>query len=74
MTMGNLFQSDLIFPIRDQYLESHPEIFHLPEHFKGYPYLCMWLDVQDVKLITEVLEQSWRGLASKSQIKEYDKT
>lgn len=69
---GEFIPIRLDFPVRDQDLESHPEIFHLPEHFKSYPYLCMWLHVQDVKLIQEVLEQSWRGLASKSQIKEYE--
>ena len=29
------------FELRDNYLDSHPEIFHLPGHFKAYPYICM---------------------------------
>jgi hypothetical protein len=62
----------LDFEIRDSYLDSHPEIFHLPKHFKNYPYICMWIHNHDKKLLTEILELSWKGLASKKQVKEYD--
>ena len=63
----------LDFPLVDRYLESHPELFHVPDHFKGYPYICMWIRRVDKKLLTEILEQSWRGLASKKQIAEWEK-
>ena len=62
------------FTIRDQYLESYPEIFHLPDHFKAYPYICMWVGRQNEQLLKELLEHSWRGLASKKAIKEYDQS
>lgn len=62
----------LNFETRDKYLESHPEIFHLPDHYKNYPYICMWLHNYDKKLLKEILELSWRGLATKKQIKEYN--
>jgi len=62
----------LEFELRDKYLDSHPEIFHLPDHYKSYPYICMWVHNYDKKLLTEVLEQSWKGLATKKQLKEYD--
>ncbi len=68
---GEFIPIRLDFTIRDQYLDSHPEVFHLPDHFKGYPYLCMWVNTSDQKLITEVLEHSWTGLATKKQVKEY---
>ncbi len=64
----------LDFPIRDQYLDSHPEIFILPEHFKKWPYIAMVIHQYDVKLLREVLELSWRGLASKTLIKKFDET
>ncbi len=32
----------------------------------------MWIHNHNHKLITEVLELSWKGLATKRQIKEYD--
>lgn len=58
----------LDFELRDKYLDSHPEIFHLPEHYKAYPYICMWIHQYDKKLLREVLELSWKGLASKKQL------
>jgi hypothetical protein len=70
---GEFIPIRLDFPIRDAYLESHPEIFHLPDHFRNYPYLCMWIHDYDTRLLREVLETSWRGLASKKQIMEWEK-
>lgn len=69
---GEFIPIRLDFDIRNKYLDSHPEIFHLPDHFKAYPYICMWLHSYDTKLLTKVLEQSWRALASKKQIKEWE--
>lgn len=65
---GAFFSIRLTFELRDQYLDSHPEIFHLPEHFKPYPYIAMWLEGYNKKLLQEILEASWRVLASKKQI------
>jgi hypothetical protein len=70
---GEFIPIRLDFELRDQYLDSHPEIFHLPEHFKAYPYICMWVHNYDKKLLTEILELSWRRLASKKQIEEWEK-
>lgn len=69
---GEFIPIRLGFEIRDKYLDSHPEIFHLPNHFKNYPYICMWLHNHNRQLLTEILELSWKGLATKKQIKEYD--
>ena len=63
----------LDFDIRDRYLDSHPEIFMLPDHFKAYPYICMRLHDYNLALLTEVLEHSWKGLASKKQVADYEK-
>jgi hypothetical protein len=62
----------LDFEIRNRYLDSHPEFFHLPEHFKAYPYICKWTTTHDKNLLTEILELSWKGLATKKQVKEYE--
>lgn len=62
----------LDFEIRDKYLDSHSEIFHLPEHFKAYPYICIWTPNYERKLLTEILELSWKGLLTRKQVKEYD--
>ncbi len=69
---GEFIPIRLDFEIRDKYLDSHPEIFHLPDHFKDYPYICMWIHNFSKNLIFEVLEQSWKGLATKKQVLEYE--
>lgn len=69
---GQFIPIRLDFKERDTYLERYPEIFHLPDHYKAYPYICMWVHQYDKKLLTEVLELSWRGLASQKQIKEWE--
>ena len=70
---GEFIPIRLDFELRDKYLDSHPEIFHVPDHFKAYPYICIWIHTYNKKLLTEVLELSWRGLASKKQIEEWRK-
>jgi hypothetical protein len=69
---GKFIPIRLDFDIRDKYLESYPEIFHLPEHFKAYPYICMWIHNYNSRLLKEILELSWKGLATKKQLKEYE--
>jgi hypothetical protein len=69
---GEFIPIRLDFEIRDQYLDRYPEFFHLPDHFKAYPYICMWIHNHDKNVLKEILELSWRGLATKKQIKEFD--
>ena len=69
---GEFIPIRLDFDLRDKYLEKFPEFFHLPDHFKPYPYICMWTNCSDRKLLTEILELSWKGLATKKQVHEYE--
>ena len=69
---GEFIPIRLDFALRDQYLDSHPEVFTLPDHFKPYPYICMDASTKDKKLIYEVIELSWKGLATKKAVKEYE--
>lgn len=69
---GKFIPIRLDFEIRDKYLDSHPELFHLPDHFKAYPYICMWTQGYNKQLLMEILELSWKGLATKKQVIEYD--
>ena len=62
---GKYIPIQLGFDTRDSYLDSHPELFHLPDHFKAYPYICMWVHNYDTQLLQEVLEVSWKNLATK---------
>ena len=68
---GEFIPIRLDFSLRDAYLELHPETFHLPDHYKNYPYICMWLNNYSHAILKEVLEHSWRGLATKKMIKEW---
>ena len=76
--MTRLHDNGLFIPIRldfehhEKYLSSYPEVFHIPDHFKGYPYICMWVNSCKDSVLKEVLELSWRGLASKKQIYEWE--
>lgn len=68
--MCRLYESGKFIPIRldleirDKYLESYPVFFHLPNHFKVYPYICLWTGKYDKNLLTEILKLSWKGLAT----------
>jgi hypothetical protein len=69
---GEFIPIRLDFAIRDEYLSRYPHIFLLPDHFKNYPYICMYIHRYNTRLLREVLELSWRGLASKKQIAEWE--
>ena len=69
---GEFISIRLNFALRDQYLNSHPEVFHLPENFKNYPYICMWPQGYSTALLKEITRESWRLLASKKAVKDYD--
>jgi len=64
---GEFIPIRLDFEIRDENLGSHPEIFHLPDHFKAYPYICMRTHNHDRNLLKEILELSWKGLTTKNK-------
>ena len=69
-----LHDSDEFIPIRlgfehrERYLDSHPELFHVPAHFK--PYLCLWMNRCPPHLLREVLELGWRERASRQQVQQ----
>lgn len=69
---GEFVPIRLAFDLRDTYLERYPDLFHVPDHFKPYPYICMWVHAYRAVLLTEILELSWRGLASQKQLKAYE--
>lgn len=69
---GEFIPIRLDFHLRDAYLEKYPELFQVPAHFKAYPYICMNTSGYTKKLLLEILELSWRGLASKKQLSEFE--
>lgn len=69
---GEFIPIHLDFEIRDGYLERYPEFFHLPDHFRSYKYICMWTFCKDKELLNEILELSWKGLATQKMIKAFE--
>jgi hypothetical protein len=67
---GEFIAIRLPFEYREQYLESYPEIFHLPDHYVNYPFICFWVNKCPKKLLTEIITLSWKSLATKKQLKE----
>lgn len=59
------------FEHRDYFLETYPETFHLPKHFRKYPYIALWLQHYSPRVLREVLEVGWRGLASQRQLRDW---
>ncbi len=62
----------LDFTFREVFLERYPEFFLLPDHYKAYPYVCIWTGTRDKTLLKEVLTLSWKGLATKRQLIAFD--
>lgn len=58
---GKFIPIQLDLKFRDQYLDSHPEIFHLPDHFKASPYICMWKFYREVGRLWQVAISKMEG-------------
>ena len=69
---GEFIAIRLPFEHRDQYLDRYPEIFHLPDHYINYPFICFWGKKCPKKLLTEIITLSWKSLATKKQLKEWE--
>ncbi len=69
---GEFIPIRLDFQYHEHYLISYPEVFHIPDHYKNYPYICMWVNSCKDDVLKELLELSWRALASKKQILEWE--
>jgi hypothetical protein len=69
---GDFIPIHLSFELREHYLDQYPDIFHLPDHYKNYQYICMWVHQYNTTLLKEILELSWKGLATKKQLKEWN--
>ena len=67
-----VYYYSLNIELRDKYLDSYPEVFHLPDHYKNYPSICMWINTGNIHLIKEILELSWKELATEKQVREWE--
>jgi hypothetical protein len=65
-----VLRSDLLD--REILLQSAPEAFFITDHYRGYPWILVRLDVVDAGALPDLVERAWRLVASKTLIKKYD--
>lgn len=76
--MARLREPDVMVlkPIEDDeqrfLMGTQPDVFFLTDHYRGYPAILIRLSKADRGQMRELIEQSWRRLASKKPIAEYD--
>lgn len=57
---------------RDALLDLDPQLYHIEDHFKGWPYLMMRLDQADRDTTMAHLISMWRGRVTKKMIKDFE--
>ena len=60
------------YAAREVLLGNHPETFYVTDHYRCYPWMLVRLANADVGLLGELIEEAWRGLASKRAIVVWD--
>lgn len=60
------------FLLRDILLNAQPDVFHLTDHYRDYPFILVDLKKIKKRALRDVLEQGWRMSASKKLLREYD--
>lgn len=53
-------------------METQPEVFFLTPHYVGYPTILIRLSKVDPAQLEEMVEESWRRLATKRMLAEHD--
>jgi hypothetical protein len=51
---------------------SAPDVYFETNHYKGWPAILAHLDVMDPEELRDRIEKTWRSLATKKMIAEYD--
>ena len=59
------------FDDRDVLLELDPAAFYLTDHYRAYPAMLVRLKQVRLDMLERLLEQAWRGQATKSLLSEY---
>ncbi len=60
------------FEERELLLDVAPEIFHVTDHYRGYPAVLVRLGPCDATELRRLLERGWRAKAPKKLIAAYD--
>lgn len=59
---------------RAMLVEAQPKIFHVTDHYRDYPIVLARLSHASRKTLEPLLRRRWRTLASKAEVKAFDRT
>jgi hypothetical protein len=57
---------------RDMLLEADPKVFHIPDHYRNYPYLLVRIATVKPGVLRAMFERNWRAIAPKKLLREFD--
>lgn len=60
------------FVAREVLAASQPDMFYVTEHYRCWPFMLVRLKNVELNLLRGLIEEAWRGLASKRAIAEYE--
>ena len=58
--------------LREKRIAEQPDVFHFTDHYAKYPYILVRLNSVSREELARTLYESWRTLAPKKVIAEYD--
>lgn len=56
------------YAAREVLMGTHPETFYLTDHYRCYPWVLVRLSSVDPGLLRSLIEDAWRGVASKRMV------
>lgn len=57
---------------KEMLLATQPETFFITDHYRGYPTVLVRLSCADPDQVGDLVERSWRQLANKTQLRQYE--
>lgn len=60
------------FVAREVLTATQPDMFYVTEHYRCWPFMLVRLKNVELNLLKGLIEEAWRGLASKRAIAEYE--
>jgi hypothetical protein len=60
------------FVPREVLTASQPDMFYVTDHYRCWPFMLVRLENVELNLLRGLIEDAWRGLASKRAIAEYE--
>ena len=57
---------------RDALMEADPKTFYITDHYANHPAVLIHMDRAKAAMLRDLVEETWRTLASKKQLAEFD--